>query len=383
MELSRLISISLDKISSETEGCGGGGSGRKNHEMDLRKALLVAHLIEQIQSCSKNNHLISELRNSEEYNKHQQQQESLMKELQPVSTSNASWTSDECSPSATVLQCVITNSESQTSKYCQYTIPVVCSVNTQQVMSSIPYDSKARLPASSSELQPEVKEAPEVVIGAEEVISSEDLPVSACCEVVSTPLVEEVDVSTSSSSCHVTSVVTITSSSGSTTATKRCHSTTSYSCSSSSSTTSSSSSTPTGPPLPKKKRPLPKEFLDTCLRNVIVKENKPEDEENEDEYMGVLDVSMEDDEDDDEEDYGMKLRRSSLEDYDVTPPRTIELQSMTSSSSVSTSCRPKVRVQVTDSARYAGLHSWNRLYMQQKQQQQQQPQAQQTNKNFV
>jgi len=250
---------------------------------------------------------------------------------------------ESAAPSATVLQCVINNSDSQTSRYCQYTMPVVCSVNTQQVMSSTPY-----LQASSSTLQQshteEVIEAPEVMLGAEEIIvittsDGDDIDI-ACCEIESTPLSDNED----DDSADDDEVAAVRASSP----LKR------------------SSPTPMGPPLPKKKRPLPKELLETCMRD--------DNEEDEECFPGCFDVSMEeeDEDDDDDEDYASKLRRSSLEDYNVTPPSTMTLQSMTSTS-VSTSCRPKVLVQVTDSARYHQLNTWNRMYMQPSSHHQQQP----------
>ena len=57
----------------------------------------------------------------------------------PNSKDNTVPQQEGSSPSATVLQSVVSNSDQHTSTYCQYTSPVCCSVNTHQIMSSEPY----------------------------------------------------------------------------------------------------------------------------------------------------------------------------------------------------------------------------------------------------
>ena len=47
-ELQHLISISMDKMTSGTNSTVGGRGGRKSRGMDLRKALLVAHFLQDV-----------------------------------------------------------------------------------------------------------------------------------------------------------------------------------------------------------------------------------------------------------------------------------------------------------------------------------------------
>ena len=47
-ELQHLISISMDKMTSGTNSTAGGRGSRKSRGMDLRKALLVAHFLQDV-----------------------------------------------------------------------------------------------------------------------------------------------------------------------------------------------------------------------------------------------------------------------------------------------------------------------------------------------
>jgi len=301
-QLSRLITISMDKISFETEGYA--GPGKKAHDMDLRKALLVAHFLEQIQSCTNyDKELITELRTGDGdksfayqhdscYKTQSEDHETAYKDKQLALSKRTAVDQTSSLPSATVLQCVITNSDSMVSKYCQFTMPVVCSVNTYQVMSCRVYKNQ---PSTKSSIikaitedicdnKDEDHEISDVKIDVEETFSCDELEVSSCCEVVTTPTPKKSDMKSLSPVLKRVSEQ------------KEC-------------------------PLPKKKRPLPREFLE------------PD---------------------------------KSIDSKTHNKASTVALESRTSTSVTTVeSTKPKVLVQVTDSSNYARLHSVDHLISEQ------------------
>lgn len=329
--MSRLMQVSFDKISNDE--CGGGG--RKNHEIDLRKAVLVTHLIEFLQGMESEQQSLSSGDEDDEDYYEESYQPTTHHPAEPSPTRGSGAETEEdvvadpSAPSASVLQSVVTNSESHTSKYCQYTMPVVCSINTHQKMSSELYTtmktatsststSSSSTSSSSSSCSKEsfsgkvdviVSEAPEVMCGSCEISPA------AFCEVVSTPLSDddedgdETDSSSESECVEASEAATR----------KRRRS----SCE--------------GVPLPKKKRPVPVEFL--ALSG--------SDDSAEEATLTSRTMSSSDEDDDEDNMSGggvvkKSARRSSLEDRHHKPT-ALAPPSMTSAT-VSTSSGQRAKV---------------------------------------
>uniref|UniRef100_H2ZBM5 Uncharacterized protein n=1 Tax=Ciona savignyi TaxID=51511 RepID=H2ZBM5_CIOSA len=232
-ELQHLINISMDKMTSGASSDLTGRGGRKSRAMDLRKALLVAHVLQEVRCAYLDEdyqivaNTLTDI-HSEKYSKdHETEYEySTVKEVNERCIQESLYLREDDiksvpQTSPTVLQSCMTNSDVMVSRIAQVTRPMAVSINTNHVVS---YQSLDHPTEDDSD-----------------PIVCEELEVSSCCEVVSSDEILPHDSETD----EYVDVVNV-------------------------SWTQEAPKVPDAPsspkpscPLPRKKRPLPKEFLDS------------------------------------------------------------------------------------------------------------------------
>jgi len=273
-DLQHLIRISIDKMVNVESAHSPRRGNRKGGEIDLRKTLLVAHLIQEVRTaylqddCQIFENSISDTNEDccqeREENQAQDYNKSWKRE-QFAHESNFFIDDESVVSHASNVQSCLTNSKSMVSRICQVTRPLCVSVNTNHVMTYHTDEEKTQCQDDNT--------------SQDEEILCEELDLSSCCEVESTPIVEETSFkpSTSTSSALPPSSVVET--------TEETHvkvpvndtihqEATSDSCNLDKfhNDRSSDAEEPSSPvkkhtsssvcSLPKKKRPLPKEFLE-------------------------------------------------------------------------------------------------------------------------
>nr|CAB3263004.1 uncharacterized protein LOC100186419 [Phallusia mammillata] len=262
-ELQHLISISIDKM---TSGAGGpslaGRSDRKSRGMDLRKALLVAHVLQEVRCAYLEDdytivtNTISEMRSNsfkrecEDLQINENTVKDIDKRRNSESKTYLAETDDDISCNASpvspsALQSCVTNTDVTVSRISQVTQPVSVSVNTAHVM-SFQHLPEATDKDSSAESDDDSS-----------AVVCEELELSHCCEVESTSC----DDDTTEPRDHETRdlVCAVNRKQGEDGRAIESH-TLGHKTEQQSAPVSVIQRT-TSCPLPKKKRPLPKEFL--------------------------------------------------------------------------------------------------------------------------
>lgn len=280
-DLQHLIRISIDKMVNVESAHTNRRGNRKGGEIDLRKTLLVAHLIQEVRTaylednCQIFENSLSDIHNDccreEELDESQILEYNKSWKRQQFTHESNFFIDDEgvasISHPSNVQSC-LTNSKSMVSRICQVTRPLCVSVNTNHVMTYSTEEEKTGSQDDDTSSQ------------EEDSFICEELDVSSCCEVESTPFIEDrSSTSVSSSSIlpplsvettvkqqvpviqqdHQTNCNTHTSSSSSSDAGR--HSS-SPECHSKTQAVSIEKPSSNVCVLPKKKRPLPKEFLE-------------------------------------------------------------------------------------------------------------------------
>ncbi|XP_002131129.2 uncharacterized protein LOC100186419 [Ciona intestinalis] len=243
-ELQHLINISMDKMTSGAGSSLAGHGSRKSRGMDLRKALLVAHVLQKVRCAyiDDDYQIVANTISDPTPVKYLNEDETLsdydtVKEFDERCKQASYYLSDDDvssvpQPSPTVLQSCMTNSDVMVSRIAQVTRPMSVSINTSHVVSYQSLD----------------------VIGTEgesDDVICEELDVSSCCEVSSyeeetQPRESEIDMSLTAVNvgCKTHEVQD---------------------------TIPAVTSSKPSCPLPRKKRPLPKEFLDTAPSPFVTK----------------------------------------------------------------------------------------------------------------
>jgi len=204
-DLQHLIRISIDKmVNVESAHNSPRRGNRKGGEIDLRKTLLVAHLIQEVRTaylqddCQIFENSISDSHSHSDNNEEEQccrdennqciEYNKSWKRQQFTHESNYFIEDDSTVVShASNVQSCLTNSKSMVSRICQVTRPLCVSVNTNHVMTYTTKDDEEKTSNQDSCCSQE-----------EDEILCEELDVSSCCEVESTPLVVGCDVETTS-----------------------------------------------------------------------------------------------------------------------------------------------------------------------------------------
>jgi len=186
LALDRLYNLTVEKYDRACTNSSGRNKGGKT---DLRKVVLLSYARSKLENYTEDDaHIYDflETMRGEDHEKEETFTELLPATNQtqsyvnmhtnnvnsPSKDSNTVTQQESSSPSATVLQSVVSNSDQHTSTYCQYTSPVCCSVNTHQIMSSEPYP---HLGSVNGEMQlVEESEAPQYVECEEVVVTDEN-----------------------------------------------------------------------------------------------------------------------------------------------------------------------------------------------------------------
>lgn len=213
-DLQHLIRISIDKMVNVESAHTPRRGNRKGGEIDLRKTLLVAHLIQEVRTaylqddCQIFENSISDTNESdccrerEENEAHHDYNKSWKRE-QFSHESNFFMDDESVVSHASNVQSCLTNSKSMVSRICQVTRPLCVSVNTNHVMTYHTTDEEKILSSQDDNSTSQDDE-----------ILCEELDVSSCCEVESTPeIVEEETTFSTTKPSSSTSTTTISSAS--------------------------------------------------------------------------------------------------------------------------------------------------------------------------
>jgi len=201
-DLQHLIRISIDKMVNVDSTHTTRRGNRKGGEIDLRKTLLVAHLIQEVRTaylednCQIFENSLSDIHDDccreEELDESQIIEYNKSWKRQQFTHESNFFIDDEgvasISHPSNVQSC-LTNSKSMVSRICQVTRPLCVSVNTNHVMTYLTDEEKAASQDDTSSQD-------------EDSVVCEELDVSSCCEVESTPIIEE-KISTSASSSSI------------------------------------------------------------------------------------------------------------------------------------------------------------------------------------